>query len=82
MAANPITYDEIGAYDRETFAGLSVWAKKLIRRIDDAVLRVVAEEREKEAPAKSEVGGNQIPVTNTKGIRAMLRGLAAKKDPE
>lgn len=36
LAGQQITWLEIGAYDRETYAGLSVWEKRLIRRLDDA----------------------------------------------
>lgn len=36
MAIGPITWTEIGSYNRETFAMLSVWEKQLIRRADTA----------------------------------------------
>lgn len=36
MAIGPITWTEIGAYDRETLSMLTVWEKRLIRRTDNA----------------------------------------------
>lgn len=33
----PITWAEIGAFNREACAGLSAWDKLLIRRVDDRV---------------------------------------------
>lgn len=36
MSGQQITWLEIGAYDRETGASLSIWDKRLIRRLDDA----------------------------------------------
>lgn len=36
MAVGPITWAEINAYDTATFAMLTAWEKRLIRRADDA----------------------------------------------
>ncbi|CAN7168284.1 hypothetical protein LJR202_000275 [Brevundimonas sp. LjRoot202] len=36
MSAQQITWAEIEAFDAATFAGLSAWEKRLIRRLDDA----------------------------------------------
>ncbi|WGM31501.1 hypothetical protein [Brevundimonas sp. NIBR11] len=36
MAVGPITWAEINAYDAATFAMLTAWEKRLIRRADDA----------------------------------------------
>ena len=36
MSVGPITWAEIGAYNRETLSFLSVWEKRLIRKVDDA----------------------------------------------
>lgn len=71
LATGPITWEEIGAFNRETFAGLSVWQKKLIRRIDTAVLAVMAGVSNPKT---------QVPVSNAKGVQALFRGLAKRKD--
>jgi len=36
MSAQQITWAELNAYSAATFAGLSAWEKRLIRRLDDA----------------------------------------------
>lgn len=76
MAANAITYAEIDAYDRRMSADLSIWAVRLIRRIDDAVLAIMAPASE--PPADPNMAG-QIPASDVKSLRAMFRGLGAKK---
>lgn len=69
LAGQQITWAEIGAYNRETFAGLSVWQKRLIRRLDDAY----------EAAASGKSPGKPTS-TNVADIRASLRvAIAARK---
>lgn len=79
MAVGPITYTEIDAYRRLTFADLNVWEIGLIRRIDAAVLAVVAGDT-KPRTTKTNAPPEPIPVSNTEGIRALFQGLAAKKN--
>ena len=70
MAPGPIGFAEIEAFNRVTLAGLSVWDVRLIRRIDTAVLAVLA-------------GGAAKPtefaVTDTAGIKSLFRGLASQR---
>lgn len=69
MAVGPITWAEIGAYNRETCAALSVWDKKLIRRADDAYEAI-------------RLGLKPKP-TNVASMRASLRAaIAARKARE
>jgi hypothetical protein len=77
MAPCPITYQEIEAYRRLTLSDLTSWEVSLIRRLDLAALSSAAGEA-KPRPAKSNEP-EQIPVTNTAGIKALFQGLAAKK---
>ena len=66
MAVGPITWAEIGAYDRETCACLSIADKRLIRRCDDAYEAV-------------RLGVKPKP-TSVAGIKANLRAaIAARK---
>ncbi len=48
MAANPISFTEIEAFNRITLAGLTPWDIALIRRIDDAILASRSDEPEEE----------------------------------
>lgn len=72
-----IPWREIAAYSREVFP-LRIWEKRLIRRVDDKVLMVI---RAKSAPppAPTDEKPARIPMTNTQGVGAFLRGLAASK---
>lgn len=73
MTAKAITWLEIRAYSRETFAPLSAWDKRLIRRIDDAILPIL-----NPAPESSTVSAR-----DGKGVLAMIRGAGARhKRPE
>lgn len=73
MAVGPITYAEIAAYDALTLAGLGPWEVKLIRRLDQTLTA-------KKAPPKRDDG--QIPMTDTKAVGSLLRGLKAKKEAQ
>lgn len=71
MGANPITYAEIEAYCRMTFARPTVWEVKLIRRLDAAVLAVWAANQPTGKAAAAEV-----PVSDTQGVKALLLSKA------
>lgn len=73
MAANPITWTEINAFSSGCLAGMSVWEKRLIRRIDDAILAIWA-------AAASGAPANQISVKDPKSIKALLRRFAADRE--
>lgn len=68
MAANPLTFSEIEAYSRTTFAGLSAWSVRLIRRLDQAVLPIL-----NPAPAS-----NVVSARDGKGVLSMIRGQTAR----
>jgi hypothetical protein len=69
-----VTYQEIEAYQRQTLAGLTAWQVALIRRVDDAILAVLAREAEKPATGERlEISGK-----DTQGVKALLRGMAAR----
>lgn len=66
MAVGPITWAEINAYDAGTFAMLTAWDKKLIRKADDAFEAV-------------RLGIKPKP-TSVAGMKATLRAaIAARK---
>lgn len=64
MAAGPISYREIEAYQSQTHALLTAWDVQMIRRMDTAVRAVMAGVK----PAKTDV----------KSIKASLRGAVAR----
>jgi hypothetical protein len=81
MGPGPITYQEIEAYRRLTFADLTAWEVSLIRRLDLAALSSAAGQVQQK-PARPSNEPQPIPVTNTAGIRALFQGLAAKKNAQ
>jgi len=72
MAPNPISYQEIDAFNRLTCAGLGPWEVDLICRLDNEVMKAAAEQIGK--------GGSQEP-TNTAdlsdagGLKAFMQRL-------
>jgi hypothetical protein len=80
MAANPITYQEVEAYERKSLARLTAWEVGVIMRLDDAVLGVWAN-NQKPAP-KPDAPADPIPANDTVNMKAMFRGLATAKRSE
>lgn len=78
MALNPIPYGEIEAYARLMLVEMTAWQVGLIRRLDRAVLNVVNGQSTKPAPKPSDPP-EAIPMDNPAGLKALFRGLAAKK---
>lgn len=79
MAANAITYEELGAYCGEMLRPMSVWEKRLLRRVDDAVLAVWRGQGPKPKAGPGAQPDTAIPASNPKGIRALFRDIAALK---
>lgn len=69
MSVQQITWAEIAAYDRETGAGLSIWEKRLIRRLDDAF----------EAARPGQASKKPATISETKAsLRAAIAARKAK----
>ncbi|WP_091739838.1 phage tail assembly chaperone [Phenylobacterium immobile] len=79
MTVNPLTFQEIEAFERKALITLTAWQTRLIERIDDTFLAVVGEERA--ARSKPEAQSSQVPVENTKGMRSLFRGMAERLNP-
>jgi hypothetical protein len=77
MAANPITYQEVEAYERKALVRLSAWETDLLMRLDAAVLAVWAGNRN--PAARPDEPNEPIPAENVKGLKALFRGLAIRK---
>lgn len=78
MGPNPITWQEIDSYCRQTFAGLTVWEKRLIRRIDDIAIGKAVEKMKTSAkPGRQEP--EPIPITDTAGLKALFSGIKAQR---
>lgn len=76
MAANPLSFTDIGWFVHLTGRPLSPWEVEMIERMDDAAL-VAASQSTPPAPhAVSE----PIPASNVIGIRALLRSKAAERN--
>lgn len=69
MAANPITYGEIDAFNRLTFAGLGPWEVDLICRIDSAVLSVLSGQQKPDGEPQI------VPFSDAEAIRAFMTRL-------
>jgi len=78
MGPSPVTYQEIEAYQRQTFAGLTAWQVALIRRVDDVILAVISRDTAKPAPGEPQ----EISGKDAQGVKALLRGMAAKAAPK
>lgn len=78
MAANPITFADIEAFQRLTLTGLSAWEVDVICQLDDAVLSAWAGEVKKAKPT-AEPAKAEVPVSDTKSMKALFRGLATRK---
>lgn len=76
MGLGPISYREIEAYRRQTLDDLTAWEVRLIRRLDNAVRGVIAQQKPKPQTPQSEP--EAIPVSDVKGVRALFAGLKAK----
>lgn len=75
MSANPITFAEIEAFDRLTYAGLGPWEVDLICRLDDAVLTVFAEKAAKK-PGEVEI----VPFEDGEAVKAFMTQLAIRQN--
>ncbi len=74
MAPNPISYQEIEAYARSRGISMTPWESETLTMVDDAVLAAMAA-----GPASPAETAPQIPVTDTKAVGSMLKGLAAAR---
>jgi hypothetical protein len=79
MAANALTFQEIHAFNSLAHAGLTAWQVELIERLDDAALGVSRAART--ATDKAEAS-TEIPASNARGVRSLLRDLMTRKNQE
>lgn len=83
MEVNPINYQEIQAFSEQMGLGIDPWETSVIRRMDDAALEARAEGKKAAVPSKPNSSDNaMIPVSNVKGLKGLLRGLAVKKEAQ
>lgn len=84
MAANPISYTELEAYERKALVTLSAWETDLIMRLDDTVLDVRAANAKTKTPDAE--GSAGVDINDRGAVRGLLSGirdrLAAKKKPK
>ncbi len=78
MAANPLLPSEVETYCRQTLTSLSAWEADVLYRVDDAVLAVWNASTGK-ASRPGHEPESSIPATNTKGLKALFQGLAARR---
>lgn len=77
MGPSPVTYLEIDAYERLTFARLTAWQVALIRRLDDALLAIFARDAAK--PVEKDAA-EEIPATDARALKGLFRGLATRRE--
>ena len=68
MAANPISYADIEAFERKTLQTFSAWETDLIVRIDDTILGAMRPPPD--SPAETEAD-----VKDPKAVRGLLSGI-------
>jgi hypothetical protein len=78
MAANPITFLEIEAYCRLHWTVLHPWEVETIKAVDQAVLAIASKRRTSKGKAEPEVT-NEVDASDGGGVKAMFRGMGAKK---
>jgi hypothetical protein len=80
MGASPLTSMEIEAFCRLTRMELGPWEAELVLRLDNAILTTWNENRPKRsaAPEKTKDENELIPVSDVKGIKAMMDRVKAK----
>lgn len=71
MADNPITYTEIGAYARLTRTVIQPWEARAIVLVYWAFRQAT--------PKKGPAAGNETAADDGAGVKAMLKGMGAKK---
>src|SRR5690606_35928813 len=80
MAANPLTYSELEAFERKALIRFSAWETGLIMRLDDEVLAVWRDSVANPASHKpNEPEATDIPVEDTEGLRVMFKARAAQR---
>jgi len=82
MAANPLTFQEIRAYSKMLCLRIDAWETRVLRRMDETALATWRGEQAAQRAARTpagEQGSAQIPATDVRHIKGLLRGLAAKK---
>lgn len=80
MAANPLTFVEMEAFERKALISFSAWEADLIMRIDDTILDVFARNAPKSSGKTKAVDEPEgIPISDTKSVKGLLRGFAKAK---
>lgn len=80
MAANPLTYLELEAYERKALVHLPSWETELIMRIDDAVRLVRDADQPPGKAAAPEA--SEIPTSDVKSVKGLFRSLASVLKPK
>lgn len=78
MAANPLTYSELEAFERKALVRFTAWETDLLMRVDDVVLAAWAGEQG--AATNTPTVANDVeeyPAHDVANIRAMVRSRAA-----
>lgn len=76
--AHPISWQEIGSYSGQIFP-LTIWEKRLLRRIDDEVLSIINGKVLKRAKENKTKEPERISMKDPEGVKGFFRGLAATK---
>ena len=76
MAANPLTFVEMEAFERKALISFSAWEADLIMRIDDTILDVFARNAPKSSgKTKATDEPEGIPINDGKSLKGLLRGF-------
>lgn len=73
----PLTYSEIEAYERKALITFTAWEADLLMRLDDTVLAVWSGKGGADKPATVEGATDQIPVSDVRSLKEMVRARAA-----
>lgn len=76
MAPNPISYQELEAFERKSLLTLTAWEAETLLRVDDAFLNMATKVAK---PPSQATKSEPIPASDAQGVKALFRGLATQK---
>lgn len=74
MAANPITYLELEAYERKALNPLPAWETALVMRLDRTIRATLTAEEKNDKPGADTL----VSVNDRTGVKNLLRGLGER----
>lgn len=78
MSVNPLTFEQIEAAERKALLWVPPWEAIVLMRLDDAILGALRG-RQPTPPNTPDAPPEQISMKDGRGVRALMKGVMAKK---